>query len=183
MWVIWDSGIRGKSSLMVELCYENLKNRALQSGFEMHAVSQQSIKKLLDPPVLDKINKALSNANYEVSKQAVTDLWRLALIHKYGGVYLDVSTFEMTDSFDWLKNITRIPSTYLWNRYGSEPEVLMFFNGYYASPLEWKVDKEKHFKVQWHLSYENNFIAAAKGSKLIEEWLDLFLEWIQVPYT
>jgi RNAse (barnase) inhibitor barstar len=32
------------------------------------------------------------------------------------------------------------------------------------------------------LSYENNFIAAVKGSELIREWLDVMMEWIQLPF-
>lgn len=56
-------------------------------------------------------------------------------------------------SFDWLKNITRIPPNYLWNRYGNQPEVLMFWNAYYGGPLDWHIDPKYKIKSQWHLSY------------------------------
>lgn len=47
IWVIWDDGIEGKSNLIVELCYENLKISALKSGFKIHAISKDTIKEHL----------------------------------------------------------------------------------------------------------------------------------------
>jgi hypothetical protein len=58
----------------------------------------------------------------------------------------------------------------------------MFWNAYYGGPLDWHIDPKNKIKSQWHLSYENNFIAASKGSELIKEWLDVFMEWMTMPY-
>ncbi len=70
----------------------------------------------------------------------------------------------MDENFEWVKNITRIPSNMLWNRYGNEPKVLMFWNAHWAHTSDWYIDKKYNIKSQWQLSYENNFIAAVKGS-------------------
>lgn len=44
---------------------------------------------------------------------------------------------------------------------------MMFWHGHYGHPSNWQLDYEHKTKKQWHLSYENNFIAAVKGSELI----------------
>ncbi len=44
----------------------------------------------------------------------------------------------------------------------------MFYNAYYAHPLDWHLDRKYNTKSQWLLSYENNFIASVKKSELIK---------------
>lgn len=57
---------------------------------------------------------------------------RLALIYKYGGIYLDASTVAV-ESFDWLLNIARFPTQYIFDRYGELPKVFMLWkpNSYF----------------------------------------------------
>ena len=81
-----------------------------------------------------------------------------------------------------MSKVTQMPSELLWNRYGDQPEVLMIWNTYYANNMDWQYDAETNTKKSWHLSYESSFIAAVKGSKLIDEWLDVLLDWIVTPY-
>lgn len=109
----------------------------------------------------------MTHADYPVSKQAETDLWRLALVYKHGGVYIDATTFTTEQNFDFIQNITRVPSGLIWNRYGDQPKYLMFWHGHWGHPSNWNFDYKFKTKKQWHLSYENNFIAAVKGSELI----------------
>jgi mannosyltransferase OCH1-like enzyme len=49
--------------------------------------------------------------------QTRSDLYRLALLHAHGGVYIDASTI-ITDNFSWIENIARFPSQFIFNRYG-----------------------------------------------------------------
>ena len=70
----------------------------------------------------------------------------------------------MEENYDWVTNITRIPSNLIWNRFGKEPKVFMFWNTYYGHPMDWKYDEKLNIKKAWHLSYESNFIAAVNGS-------------------
>jgi len=70
----------------------------------------------------------------------------------------------MDENFDWVNNITRIPSNFLWNRFGSEPNALIFWNTYYSHPMDWKFNNKYKTKQQWHLSYESNFMASVKDS-------------------
>lgn len=49
--------------------------------------------------------------------QTISDLVRLCLIYKYGGLYVDASTMAI-ESFDWIVNIAKLPTHYIFNRYG-----------------------------------------------------------------
>lgn len=61
--------------------------------------------------------------------QTKSDLVRLALVYKHGGIYLDASTIAV-ESLDWLVNIAKFPNKYIYNRYGELPSVFLFFNPY-----------------------------------------------------
>ena len=108
---------------------------------------------------------------------------RLALLAKHGGVYMDVS-YVLLEGLDWLVKIASYPSQFVFNRYGQVPEVFMFFNPHYGGSFdEWQVDPQHNTKAHWHLSYENNFIAAEPGNKLIVEWFDSLLNYLTQPYS
>lgn len=107
--------------------------------------------------------------------QTKSDIYRLALLAKHGGIYLDASYLAL-ENFDWLINIGRYPSEFIFNRYGELPKVFMLFHPHYGSPFSWKIHPQLNIKVCWHLAYENNLIIAEKGSELITEWFELFME-------
>ena len=48
-------------------------------------------------------------------------MWRLALVYEHGGIYLDASTFQVDESFDWILQLPQIPRSLIWNRYGESP--------------------------------------------------------------
>ena len=131
-------------------------------------MSKDNVKEFISEELIVKINNAINNAAFDLSNQAISDLWRLALVYEHGGVYFDASTFQIEESFEWILNVTQFPRQLVWNRYEEEPEVFMLWNAYYGCPLDWHYDHKHHTRSQWHLSYENNFIAAVKGSKLIK---------------
>lgn len=43
VWVIWDKGLKGNSNLIVEICFENLKKSAHNSGFKFNFVTKSNI--------------------------------------------------------------------------------------------------------------------------------------------
>ena len=45
----------------------------------------------LDQKTLDKINYTMKNAKLKSSRQHLSDFMRLALVSKYGGIYMDAS--------------------------------------------------------------------------------------------
>lgn len=58
--------------------------------------------------MIEKIDRAVQNASFDLSRQAVSDLWRMALVYERGGVYFDASTFTTNESFDWITKIPQI---------------------------------------------------------------------------
>ena len=81
-----------------------------------------------------------------------SDMYRLALLHHNGGVYIDVSTY-LEDDMSWIENIARMPSHYFGNRFGKLPEVVLTFHPSEASPGTWEVDPEHNTKYYWHIGY------------------------------
>lgn len=67
-------------------------------------------------------------------------MYRLSLLIKYGGIYIDSSYFAL-DNFDWLLNIASYPTQYIFNRYGNQPKVVMYWHPHYGSPFDWVVDE------------------------------------------
>jgi hypothetical protein len=64
-----------------------------------------------------------------------------------------------------LINIGKYPSEFVFNRFGELPKVFVFWHPYYGgSPGDWRISEKYNSKSQWHLGYENGFIAADKGS-------------------
>jgi mannosyltransferase OCH1-like enzyme len=76
----------------------------------------------------------LNNAKLKTYPQSRGDLIRLALLAKYGGIYMDASFFAL-ESFDWLVNIGRYPSQYIFNRFGNLPKVVMMFHPHWGGPF------------------------------------------------
>jgi len=68
--------------------------------------------------------------------QTRSDLYRLALLHTHGGVYIDASTI-IIDKFDWIINIAKFSSEYIFNRYGSLPDVLILWNQNFGGMFDW----------------------------------------------
>jgi mannosyltransferase OCH1-like enzyme len=53
----------------------------------------------------------------------------LALLSKYGGVYMDAS-YCLVENLDWLINIAQQPSQFIYNRFGELPKVFLFSNSF-----------------------------------------------------
>lgn len=68
--------------------------------------------------MINKIEEAVKNASFDLSRQAVSDLWRMALVYEQGGVYFDASSFSTEESLDWIVKIPQIQENLIWNRYG-----------------------------------------------------------------
>ena len=86
IWLFWDGEI---TSPVVKACVANLK--FYLPDFKITILNKENLKKYLceDETVMQE---ALPLANY-------TDLIRLALLHKFGGIWLDASIL-ITENFD-----------------------------------------------------------------------------------
>lgn len=85
--------------------------------------------------------------------QLVSDLIRLSLLEKYGGIWVDHSII-VNDSLHWIIDTAK----------NSKAEVVCFYNEH---PSAYKKDHSRPI-------IENGFIAAIKGSGFITHWLNNF---------
>uniref|UniRef100_A0A1J3IDB1 Lactosylceramide 4-alpha-galactosyltransferase n=2 Tax=Noccaea caerulescens TaxID=107243 RepID=A0A1J3IDB1_NOCCA len=76
------------------------------SGFVVNEVNLSNIANYLDDKTLQMIHTSVDTAKLETFPQSKPDLIRLALLIKYGGIYLDAS-YVAVENFDWLINIGR----------------------------------------------------------------------------
>jgi len=74
----------------------------------------------LGEDVLNRINFVMKNAKVKVFRPTLSDMYRLALMYKYGGVYFDVATVSL-QNFDWIIDIAKLPSQFIFNRFGELP--------------------------------------------------------------
>jgi len=134
----------------------------------------------LETNILQQIDFVITNAKMQIFPQTKSDIYRLALLYKYGGVYLDTATVAV-QNFDWLVDIAKFPSKFIFNRFGEVPDVLLFWNQHYGGHFEWEVSETYNTKYEWRLSIFNGFMAAVKGSEYVKEWMDLFQELLMKP--
>lgn len=106
----------------------------------------------------------------------------MALVLENGGVYMD-TTYVLLESLDWLLNIAKYPSQFVFNRYGELPKIFFTFHPWYSNPAEWTVDDKANTKSAWHIAYENNFFATEPDNQLLKDWFDQALINLERPYT
>jgi hypothetical protein len=90
--------------------------------------------------------------------QLVSDLLRLTLLERFGGVWMDYSTI-LTTPLDWAVDLLS----------GSAHELLAFYNEF---PGSYRSDHKRPI-------IENGFLVAKKGSSFIIEWKRRHLECLQ----
>ena len=82
----------------------------------------------------ERIDRFITNKKIITYAQTKSDFVRIAIIAKYGGIYMDASYFAV-ESLDWIINIAKYPSQYVFNRYGELPSVLMLFHPHFGQPF------------------------------------------------
>jgi mannosyltransferase OCH1-like enzyme len=65
------------------------------SNFTVKEVNSSNLKDFIDLDIIEKIDYTLKNAKMTVFTQTKSDLVRLALLYKHGGVYIDASTLAV----------------------------------------------------------------------------------------
>lgn len=61
------------------------------SGFEVVEVNMSNIHEYLDTDTVQKIETTILHAKLKTYPQSKADLYRLALLAKFGGIYMDAS--------------------------------------------------------------------------------------------
>ena len=97
-----------------------------KSGWDVREVSLSNGHLYLDEETLKKINYTMDKFKLVKHTTTLSDLYRLALISKHVGVYLD-ATFVLFDDLEWIINIGRWPSQYIYNRFGHLPKCVLYW--------------------------------------------------------
>ena len=142
IWSYWS----GKKSACAEACRNTWETH--KSDFTILILNSDTIRNFLpDIPQLPD----------SIPEQKVSNLIRLMLLERYGGIWVDYSTF-LTQPLNWVIDLIE----------KNNCEVLAFYNEF---PDEYKTNHERPI-------IENGFLTAATGSKFISEWRRTYQECI-----
>ncbi|MGZ7882150.1 glycosyltransferase family 32 protein [Acinetobacter soli] len=137
IWMYWDSVDR---SDFIELCIQNTKKICFD--YEIVVLDSTSVKKYIDLPDFEK----------HIPLAVKADFIRLALLNKYGGIWMDASIF-ITENFNWfLKKM-------------NSKETFVFYSDHCTTNMSNPI-------------VENWFIAAPEHSVFIADWFDEFKQCI-----
>lgn len=143
MWSYWN----GKPSPSAEACRKTWSEH--QSDFTIHVLSKDTVKDFLPD---------FPNLPHGLPEQKVSNLIRLMLLERYGGIWVDYSTV-LTCSLDW--------ATEMLN--ASDCEMLAFYNEF---PDEYATNHKRPI-------IENGFLAARPNSRFVSDWKQTYQECIQ----
>ena len=90
IWVFWDKGL-AKAKVNNQICVENLKRMGKISGFTVNEVNNTNINHYLDASIVEKIEVTAAKSKLKTYPTTKSDLYRLALLIKHGGIYMDAS--------------------------------------------------------------------------------------------
>jgi hypothetical protein len=143
IWSYWN----GQSSPCANACRDSWINH--QSSFIVRALTPETLTDFLpDFPILPE----------DMPQQKVSNLIRLMLLERYGGIWIDYSTL-LTQSLDWVVDLAE----------SSNCEAVLFYNEFYD---EYRVNHARPI-------VENGFILSQKGSKFISDWRIIYQSCIQ----
>ncbi|WP_374341244.1 capsular polysaccharide synthesis protein [Azonexus sp.] len=134
IWTFWD----GPESKCAEICQKSWEKN--KSDFLIIRLNSSSIKKYIS-------NFPKTPENIPI--QLTTDLLRLMLLEKYGGIWLDYSAF-LTTPLDWIIDLTKRNDT----------EALVFYNQFH----------DEYLNSTERPVIENGLIAARPQSRFIRIW-------------
>lgn len=145
IWCFWDSKDLPDT---VKLSLDTWKH--FNPDYKITVINKKNIKKLIPNINFDKINIAKD------SIQKYSDFIRICILRKYGGIWIDGSSFSTCSFDEWFHKIGIKKTT--------------DFIGY-VNPQFNKVKYEKKYPM-----IENWFFACPKNSKFVKEWHKEFMK-------
>ena len=139
VWIYWGTGLKG-AYLTHLLAMELFQRYAVEEGYRLNFVSEDTISQHLDKDVLEQIGANMRGMK-KVSPTTASDMYRLALLIKHGGIYFDMASL-LAEDVGWVRRIAQFPSQLVHNRYGPNPKVLLTTHPLLGSPGKWEVDRE-----------------------------------------
>lgn len=136
IWLYWDPI---KKSPLTDICIKQIQT--LHPDYDINILNKNTLKAFI--PNIPGRREDLSFANY-------SDIIRLALLKKYGGIWVDASTF-VTKKFDWILDLKEQYKT----------EIVGFFSDFFTSDIDYPL-------------LETWFIASTPNNHFIEAWSEEF---------
>lgn len=98
IWVFWYQG-EEKAPVVVKKCIQNIKDHALD--YEVVVLNEKNIKNYIEVPevILEKVEKGIITLTH------FSDILRMGLLSKYGGIWVDATCFITSDVFKKFDNI------------------------------------------------------------------------------
>ena len=93
IWVFWSQGFENAPPL-AHICLKTWETQ--NPGWDIRVVSESNIRTYLDPAFCDEVFRA------GLPHVKVSDVFRFALIARYGGVYVDADCFCTKPLNDWI---------------------------------------------------------------------------------
>lgn len=137
IWLYWDPI---KKSPLTDICIKQIQT--LHPDYDINILNKNTLKAFI--PNIPGRREDLSFANY-------SDIIRLALLKKYGGIWVDASTF-VTKKFDWILDLKEQYQT----------DVIGFYADSITSDFKYPI-------------LENWFLAATEKNYFIKAWHNEFL--------
>lgn len=99
IWMFWDQPGEFRDPL-AEMCYNSwVKN---YPDYNVNVVDRKSIKELIDPNLINPLIENIHSAGYGKPIAAISDLIRVLLLHKFGGIYVDVDVLSIRRAPEYL---------------------------------------------------------------------------------
>ena len=136
IWIYWDPLV---NSPLVEICINQIKK--LHTDFEVNVLNKYNLNEFL--PEITPLRKDLPFANY-------ADIIRLALLKKYGGIWIDSSVL-ITEKIDWIFN------------FKEKADLIGFYSDYFTENYEFPI-------------LENWFLATSPNSIFITDWHEEYMK-------
>jgi phosphorylcholine metabolism protein LicD len=100
LWLYWDNINNNKTPVYIDLCYETVVKNCSQS-FNVVRLNKDNIKKYL--PELDEYEKYLD----KLIIAHKVDFYRIMLLYKYGGLYLDSDMIVLRDPVEIIDKLKK----------------------------------------------------------------------------
>jgi len=155
IWMFWDKPDRAKRPKLVNLCEDRARELHENSGWEVRFLDEENVTDWVEQEFWDFVlDEAKAPHRFYAG---ASDYLRMYLLKKHGGVWMDASVLVLRP-LDWIYDIP------------NNPELVMFWNNQVYSQHyveEW--DPCAHKYPRWS---ETWFLAAPKGSRTIQDWLN-----------
>ena len=149
IWGYWNTGIQNAPQL-VQKCIKNWKK--YNPKWEIIILDDNNLSKYIDTSIFNNIIVK----NSFVQKKS--DLIRLLLLQKYGGIWMDSSIF-LTQSLDWILKLQKQKNV----------DIICYYAEFFTANHKYPV-------------IENWFIASTPNNQFINLWLEDFLLYLYNGY-